>query len=373
MSFHEHGITACGHGCPRQSGDQLPLSAGRGSPRRLHAVSGVIDHRDTERLHDRNAAEVIDQAAISKCCSSLAEHDVAESAGFTFADSVPGIFRGNKLRLLDVDGRSVLHCSIGGRNQQVGLPGQEGGNLQNRTDFSNRGCLSRFVDIGCGGQPCPLADFFKQSQPSFQSRTAIALNARSIGLVKAGFEHNLQAVCFTQPGKSVRHAQYQFLGFHHAGTKNEQQRFCAATAVVSNGDGRSVHFGHLSGIFRPTPEASELPSTGCSSDSVPHYTNAVQKQANPTLIGVVPVAEPTLQQVTSVRNLVFGYSRDSAESGVGSVGGVAAADYHPASSLQTGLQTGSPDNVVLTPGFRPSGSALFWLFRTVLTVPHCTD
>ena len=92
----------------------------------LQAVSGIDDDRKARLPHNGYCPEIDDKVLITECRASLCEHDPV----------VPGIYNllcrklhrlGRKeLPFLDVNHLSCTGCG----NQQVGLPAQEGRNLQ---------------------------------------------------------------------------------------------------------------------------------------------------------------------------------------------------------------------------------------------------
>ena len=77
---------------------------------------------------------VVDQPAVAEERAPFAEQDIAAAGGFELADDVPHVARGEELGLFDVDGPA----GAGGRDQQIGLPGEKGGNLQQVADLGRR-------------------------------------------------------------------------------------------------------------------------------------------------------------------------------------------------------------------------------------------
>ena len=86
-----------------------------------------------------------------------------------FVDDVPHVAGGHELALLHVHGPAGLR----GGHQQIGLPGKERGNLQQRAHFADRRGLLRFVDVGRHRQAGRLRDLCQDLQPGLDPGAAI--------------------------------------------------------------------------------------------------------------------------------------------------------------------------------------------------------
>src|SRR5262249_20952522 len=85
-----------------------------------------------------------------------------------------------ELTLFDVDRAS----GRGRGNKEIGLPAQEGGNLQHVRDLSNACALRYLVHVGENGHPKRLTDFRTDRQSAIEADAAIAFDARAVGLVE---------------------------------------------------------------------------------------------------------------------------------------------------------------------------------------------
>ena len=143
MGLEEQAVDAQGHGGPGQRLDHGPIAAGGGpqAARLLDAVRGVEDHRHAEGLHLRDRPHVVDQPAVAEERPPFAQQDVAAAGGLELADHVLHVPGGQELPLLHVDrparGRR--------RHQQIGLPGEKGGDLQ------------QVAHLGRPGPPAPAS------------------------------------------------------------------------------------------------------------------------------------------------------------------------------------------------------------------------
>ena len=123
---------------------RLPPVALPKSARLLHAVRRVEHHRHAESLHLRNGPHVVHQPAVAEKRAPLAENHILAAGGGELVDHVPHVAGGQEL------GFFHMHrpAGCGRRHEQIGLPAQERGNLQQIANLGHRSGLMRFVDIG---------------------------------------------------------------------------------------------------------------------------------------------------------------------------------------------------------------------------------
>ena len=78
------------------------------------------------------AQEVVHQTAVAEGRAALREHDLVRTGILELRDDVPHLVRRQELSLLDI------HRTAGRRtrHEQVGLPAQEGRDLQDRRDLA---------------------------------------------------------------------------------------------------------------------------------------------------------------------------------------------------------------------------------------------
>ena len=187
-----------GPGAERRLGErtgELMLTAAlpAGGAGQLHAVRGVKNHRSAKPLHDRKAAHIDHEILVAKGGAALRLPDLRRLPLLQFADDKFHFLRGEKLPLLDVD----RLARGGGREQQVGLPAQEGGNLQHVADSGDGRGLRPLVDVGQDGKPKIILHERKQFQSLLHAGAASALERGAVRLVERTLEDNVQLVVLT--------------------------------------------------------------------------------------------------------------------------------------------------------------------------------
>jgi len=112
-------------------------------------MRGIKNHWRAGFRHLRQRSHVNDERVVAEARSALGDEHVGVAAARHFGDDVSHIPRGEKLPLLDLDDPA----GPGGGDEQIGLPAQEGGDLQNVDGLRYRGALIDLVDIGDDRQP----------------------------------------------------------------------------------------------------------------------------------------------------------------------------------------------------------------------------
>lgn len=107
------------------------------------------------------------------------------TARLELADDVFHVPRGEELAFLDVYRPTGAGC----RHQQIGLPGQKGGDLQEIADLGRGRGLFRKMDVCRYRQAAGLLHAGKDGESFTQARTTIRVDARAIGLVERGLEN----------------------------------------------------------------------------------------------------------------------------------------------------------------------------------------
>jgi hypothetical protein len=147
-----------------------PAARGRAQPAGLlNAVRGIEHHRHAQRLHLGNRPHVVHQPPVAEKRPPLAKQDLATAGGFELADDVLHVAGRHELPFLDVH----RPFGPGGRHQQVGLPGQEGRDLQQLADLGRRLGLVGQMDVGGHRQAGFSGDAAQDGQPAFQPGPSI--------------------------------------------------------------------------------------------------------------------------------------------------------------------------------------------------------
>ncbi len=126
---------------------------------------------------------------IAEADPALGDEDARIAGAGHFRDRVRHVVGRQELALLDVDDAARLR----GRDQQIGLARQEGGDLQDVDDVGGRLRLRRVVDVGEQRDAVARLDRGQHAQPFVEARTAEGGSRRAVGLVERGFEDERDA------------------------------------------------------------------------------------------------------------------------------------------------------------------------------------
>ncbi len=147
-------------------------------------MGDVEEHRVFELLHDAEAEHVDDQIVVAEGRAALAEDQLVITSLFALLQDVLHLLRCEKLRFLDVDHRTGL----GHRHHQVGLPREEGRQLDDVADIGHRLRLPRLMYVGDDRHAEGLLHFLEDLHSLFQTRAAERGDRGTVGLVEARLE-----------------------------------------------------------------------------------------------------------------------------------------------------------------------------------------
>ena len=154
-------------------------------------------------------------------------------------DRVAHLLRGHELALLHV------HRPPGppAGDEQVGLPGEERGDLEDVDDLRRDGRLLGLVDVGQHRHAELVLHPLEDDQPVGQPRPAEAGVARAVGLVEAGLEDVRQPELVADAFHVPRDRQAQVGRLDHAGAGDDEQRGAVGLKDVVMGRycQRSIH------------------------------------------------------------------------------------------------------------------------------------
>ncbi len=126
---------------------------------------------------------------ISERGSPFAQHQLIVPRPFPFLDSVNHILRRGKLPFLDMH-----HFSgCGGGFNQLRLPAEECGDLQNIHKLRSQSSFVGDVDVGQGGKIEGAPSFGDKPQRFFISQPGKGSSACAVGLAIAGFQDDVGA------------------------------------------------------------------------------------------------------------------------------------------------------------------------------------
>ena len=110
----------------------------------LHTVGAVHYHSVGILRHYGQVAEVYHQIIVAEAAAALGQPYLTGSCLTAFLHRIAHIIAGEELRLLYIH-RLASSCRF---HEQVGLPTQEGWNLQHVDDLACRPCLPAFMYVG---------------------------------------------------------------------------------------------------------------------------------------------------------------------------------------------------------------------------------
>ena len=199
-------------------------------------MGAVEDHRHAEAAHDRQRAEIADQGVVAEGGAALDQDQVAAALGAELGDDVGAVPGREELALLDADGATAARAGL----DQVGLPAEQGRDLQEVDDRGDLGHLPGLVHVGGDRQAGGVLDPGEDAQALVQAVAAEARVAGAVGLVEAGLEHHREADLRGRRLDQARHLQRVPLALDHARAHDQQRQRPAddgAGAMVTGGMG----------------------------------------------------------------------------------------------------------------------------------------
>ncbi len=151
------------------------------------------------------------------------------------------VFRSDELWLLDVDHSAVFCRFLGHRTDQIRLPCEKRGDLQNRAHLGGGPGLRRLMNVGCDRQTESIPHAREDLKASFQAGSTKTVNACSVGLVEARLENECHIQLVSKSGQPLGNFQNQLFAFDDTGTGNDQQRLPLAASMTVDDDGISRH------------------------------------------------------------------------------------------------------------------------------------
>ena len=223
MGFEEEPVGAGGGGGIQQGRNEAPLAPARAIPALsglLHRMGGVEDHRSvTGGAESREAAHVHHEVAVAKERAALGHGDFRRSARAHLLDRPTHLFGGHPLALLDVHG--AAGPSRG--EEQIGLPAQEGGDLQDIGDPRGERNVPWLVDVSQNRKTGGSAHLLERAQTRFEPRAARCIQAGAIGFVVRGLVDDANTELDRQLRQRLADADVQVVGFDDTRTRDEKR------------------------------------------------------------------------------------------------------------------------------------------------------
>jgi hypothetical protein len=135
------------------------------TPRLLHGMGGIKNHRITRLTHNRQGTHIVHQGVITKRRATLAQQDLVIPSLSQLGSHIHHIPGGQKLSLFHIH---RLAC-LGSCQQQVRLATQKSWDLKHIHMVSHLGTLLRSVHIGYNGQLKAVSDLVKNGHGLIQT------------------------------------------------------------------------------------------------------------------------------------------------------------------------------------------------------------
>jgi hypothetical protein len=131
--------------------------------------------------------------------------------------------------------------------KQIGLPAQEGRDLQAIDDLAARRAVLALVHVGEHGEAELLLHLGEHGEPFVESAAAERSAGRAVGLVVAALEHQRHAEFGADALQGLRVAQGVVAALDHAGSGDQCERLAGAEHDVADTDFAGAHlWGHRS-------------------------------------------------------------------------------------------------------------------------------
>jgi hypothetical protein len=179
-----------------------------------------------------------DQRVVAEADAALADQHAVVAGLGDLGDDLLHVPGRQELPLLDVD----RAAGGGGGEQQVGLPAEEGGNLQHVDRLGDDGALLGGVHVGQHRAAEALAQLRQDRQPALHAHAALGGGAGAVRLVEGGLVDEAEAQPVGELDQRMGHLMGMLARFQRAGAGDQGER-----AVVADGepaDGDMVGSGH---------------------------------------------------------------------------------------------------------------------------------
>ncbi len=236
VDFEEDAVDARGDASRRQRLDELGLTRGHAvaGARELQAVRDVEDDRHAQSAHQRKGAHVDDQIVIPEGRAAFGDEHAVVAAVLHLRDRMTHVERREELSLLDVDRAPGLRR----RHEQVGLPAQERGDLQDVHDRRDRLGLPRFMDVGQDGHAGFFLHARERPQPLVEAGAPERRDRCPVRFIEGGLEDVRHAGGLRNRLDGVRQFQRVRFALDDARAADEDERCTRAHLVWAEIDGR---------------------------------------------------------------------------------------------------------------------------------------
>ena len=150
----------------------------------LHAVGAIHHHAVGVLLHEGDVAEVNYKVVVAVDIASLREPHLLCAGFAAFLDGILHVVAREELRLLHVHDAARLRSG----HEQVGLPAQESGDLQNVGHLARCGGLAAFVNVRQDRKSKLRLDVGEHLHALFKPRSSERMYRGAVGFVERSFE-----------------------------------------------------------------------------------------------------------------------------------------------------------------------------------------
>lgn len=187
MGFHEDAVGTNGDGGLGDGLDELGLAAGHSAALvgLLEAVGTVHDDGAAEGLHGGQATEIDDEIGIAEGGAAFGEPDLVVTRVYDLLTGKVHGGRAEELPFFDVD----YFAGFGGGDEEVGLPAEEGRDLEYVDVLGGHGGFGNGVDVGGGGQAEALAYLAEDFEGFFIADAGKTVDPAAVGFAVTALEN----------------------------------------------------------------------------------------------------------------------------------------------------------------------------------------
>jgi len=221
--------------------------------------SGSISFRGQRlTLENGNRAHVRHERVVTERDASLGHKNVAIARTGDLRDDVRHVPRSEELAFLDIDDLAGFRRSY----QQIGLPAQEGRNLQHINGRRDPRTLLRLMHIGENRNFELVADFGKNRQGLIETEPACRPGGRAVGLVERRLVDEANSCARRDLLQGGRHLQRMRFALQSAWTCDQRHRQIIAEAHGADRHGRVRLLIHGFTSSRRTMKGRNAPVNG---------------------------------------------------------------------------------------------------------------
>ena len=214
----------------------------------LHRMGGIEDHRRAGPCEDRQRAHVGDERVVAERGAALGDQHIRIAGAGDLGDDVRHVPGGEELALLDVDDLA----GVGGGHEEIGLPAQEGRDLQHvdRLGAARAHCSFSCTSVSTG-RPSVARISAKIGSASSRPMPRGAAGAGAVRLVERGLVDEPDADPAGDLLERRRHLERVAAALERArpGDQRERQRIAEAHGADSDDriGRRCLHHRHADG------------------------------------------------------------------------------------------------------------------------------